>query len=87
MGFSARKSFKFGPFRVTASRSGVSYSAGAGPARVTRRADGRTTANVNLPGPVNYSSSLGGQRSPQRSAPPTGVTAGVGLRAHRVRDR
>lgn len=50
MGFRFRKSLKFGPFRVTASKSGLSYSAGVKGARVTRRADGRTQTTLSVPG-------------------------------------
>ena len=45
-----RKSFKAGPIRVTASKSGISYSAGAAGARVTKRASGRVTTKVSVPG-------------------------------------
>jgi hypothetical protein len=38
MGFSYRKTIKAGPFRITAYKSGVSYSAGVKGARVTKRA-------------------------------------------------
>ncbi|MFE3501707.1 DUF4236 domain-containing protein [Kitasatospora sp. NPDC059160] len=50
MGFSSRKSFKAGPFRVTASKSGLSYSAGTKGARVTRRTDGRVQTTLSVPG-------------------------------------
>ncbi|WP_063770596.1 DUF4236 domain-containing protein [Streptacidiphilus carbonis] len=50
MGFSYRKSFKAGPIRVTASKSGISYSAGVKGARVTKRANGRVTTRVSAPG-------------------------------------
>ena len=48
MGFVFRKSFKIGPFRITVSKSGISFSAGVKGARVTNRADGRmqTTGQV-----------------------------------------
>ena len=50
MGFNFRKSMRFGPFRVTASKSGLSYSAGARDARVTRRADGEVQETFKIPG-------------------------------------
>ncbi|MFF3912680.1 DUF4236 domain-containing protein [Streptomyces sp. NPDC001852] len=50
MGFSYRKSFKAGPIRVTASKSGISYSAGVKGARVTKRADGRVQTTLSAPG-------------------------------------
>lgn len=37
MGFSWRRSKRFGPFRLSASNRGVSGSVGAGPVRVSRR--------------------------------------------------
>jgi hypothetical protein len=49
MGFSYRKSFKAGPIRVTASKSGISYSAGVKGARITKRADGRVQKTVSVP--------------------------------------
>ena len=45
-----RKSKKVGPFRVTVSGSGVSYSVGGPGYRVTRRADGRVQRTVSIPG-------------------------------------
>jgi hypothetical protein len=50
MGFSYRKSVKMGPFRMTASKSGVSYSVGVKGARVTRRANGRVQTTLSAPG-------------------------------------
>jgi hypothetical protein len=45
-----RKSAKFGGIRVTASKSGISYSAGVKGARVTRQANGRVRTTVSIPG-------------------------------------
>jgi len=50
VGLSYRKSFKAGPVRITASRSGISHSAGVKGARVTKRADGRVQAILSAPG-------------------------------------
>ena len=50
MGVRYRKSFKAGPVRVTASKSGISYSAGVKGARITKRADGRVQTTVSAPG-------------------------------------
>jgi hypothetical protein len=50
MGVRYRKSFKAGPIRVTASKSGVSYSAGVKGARITKRADGRSQTTLSVPG-------------------------------------
>jgi hypothetical protein len=49
VGFRYRKSFKAGPIRMTASKSGVSYSAGVKGARITKRADGRVQATASVP--------------------------------------
>ena len=63
MGFSYRKSFKAGPIRVTASKSGVSYSAGVKGARVTRRANGKVQTTLSAPGTgVRYTTSSGNAR-------------------------
>lgn len=57
MGFRFRKSVKVGPFRFTASKSGVSASFGGKGARVTKRADGKTQTTVSIPGTgVSYTS-------------------------------
>jgi hypothetical protein len=50
VGISYRKSFKAGPVRVTASQSGISYSAGVKGARITKRADGRVQTTLSAPG-------------------------------------
>ena len=50
MGFSYRKSVKMGPFRVTASKSGISYSAGVKGVRVTKRANGKVQTTLSAPG-------------------------------------
>lgn len=49
-----RKSAKFGPVRVTASKRGLGYSVGAGPVRLTRGASGRVTRTVRVPGTGIY---------------------------------
>jgi hypothetical protein len=60
VGFSYRKTYKAGPFRVTASKSGVSYSAGGKAVRVTRRADGRVQTTVSAPGSgLRYTATAG----------------------------
>ncbi len=50
MGLSYRKSVKMGPFRVTASKSGISYSTGVKGARITKRADGKVQTTLSAPG-------------------------------------
>lgn len=67
MGLSYRKSTKIGPLRITASKSGISYSAGVKGARITKRADGRVQSTLSVPGTgVRYST----------TKPRTGKTAG-----------
>ncbi|KAB1504322.1 DUF4236 domain-containing protein [Corynebacterium sp. 320] len=52
MGFGYRKTKKIGPFRFTASKSGVSSSVGVGPFRITRNARGKisTSSRTGIPG-------------------------------------
>ena len=50
IGLRHRKSFKAAPVRVTASKSGISYSGGVKGARITKRADGRVQATFSAPG-------------------------------------
>ncbi len=50
MGSRIRKSFKAGPVRITASKSGVSYSAGVKGTRVAKRVDGRVQTTLSAPG-------------------------------------
>ncbi len=62
MGFRYRKSFKAGPLRVTASRSGISYSAGVKGARITKRTDGRVQTTLSPPGTgLRYTTTKGGK--------------------------
>jgi hypothetical protein len=65
MGIRYRKTFKAGPFRVTASKSGISYSAGVKGARVTKRADGRTQTTLSAPHTgLSYTSTSGTKKRP-----------------------
>jgi hypothetical protein len=69
MGFSYRKSVKMGPFRVTASKSGVSYSVGVKGARVTKRANGRVQTTLSVPGTgLRYTSTTGARKKPASRA-------------------
>jgi hypothetical protein len=71
MGFSYRKSVKMGPFRVTASKSGISYSAGVKGARVTKRANGKVQATLSVPGTgLRYTTS--GGKTEQAGRPAAG---------------
>ena len=76
MGFSYRKSVKMGPFRVTASRSGISYSAGVKGVRVTKRANGKVQTTLSVPGTgLRYTTrSTSSSRSRQPSWHATGHT-------------
>jgi hypothetical protein len=71
MGFSYRKSFKAGPLRITASKSGISYSAGVKGVRVTKRANGRVETTLSAPGTgLRYTSNSGGTKRAKPSAKP-----------------
>lgn len=50
MGMRFRKSTKIGPFRLTASKSGLSVSAGVKGFRVTKTARGGTRSTASIPG-------------------------------------
>jgi hypothetical protein len=73
VGFSYRKSVKMGPFRMTASKSGISYSAGIKGARVTKRANGRVQTTLSVPGTgLRHTSASGrGKRPGGRAATAT----------------
>jgi tetratricopeptide (TPR) repeat protein len=68
VGFRYRKSIKLAPgVRMTLSKSGVSYSAGVGGARVTRTARGQVRGSASIPGTgLGYSGSL--SSSPRQPA-------------------
>ena len=82
-----RKSFKAGPFRITASKSGLSYSVGVKGARVTKRADGRvqTTVSVSRTG-VRYTSTRSRPKTVARRAASRQqvVPKNVPVRSHRT---
>lgn len=65
MGLSFRKSFKAGPFRITASKSGISASAGVKGARVTKRANGRVQTTLSAGG-ARYTSTSGAKKKRAR---------------------
>ncbi len=50
MSFGFRKSVRFGPVRLTASKRGVSASSGLGAARLSRSSRGRGTTTAHVPG-------------------------------------
>ena len=89
MGFSYRKSVKMGPFRMTASKSGISYSAGVKGARVTRRANGRVQTTLSVPGtgPRRTTTSGRGRRAARPSARPAARPATATARPVRLSGR
>ena len=50
MGLRFRKSINLGPLRINLSKSGVGFSLGVKGFRIGRRAKGKNTATVSLPG-------------------------------------
>lgn len=69
-----RKSTKIGPFRLTASKRGLGVSAGAGPIRVSRGADGKTRRTLRVPGTGIYDTKvIGGNRKSRRGPAPSVV--------------
>lgn len=72
MGFRFRRSKSFGPFRITASKRGLSYSIGGKGVRLTRRADGSLQETATLPHTgISYVRTVGKRhKPPQRSAQP-----------------
>src|SRR5215475_5934800 len=54
MSIQFRKSKTSGPFRVTASKRGVSTSVGIGPIRYSLGADGKTRRTIRVPGTGIY---------------------------------
>jgi hypothetical protein len=69
MGFRIRRSKKIGPFRITASNRGVSYSVGGPGARYTVRADGKHQVTLGIPGSgISYTEVVGGSKSAQPAA-------------------
>jgi hypothetical protein len=82
MGFSYRKSLRAGPFRITASKSGISYSAGVKGARITKRANGKVQTTLSVPRTgLRYTSTSGARTRPAtrpaatRASTPTRRTA------------
>lgn len=81
MGIRFRRSFSAGPFRMTVSRTGISYSAGFPGFRVTRLASGRTQQTVSLPG-TGLSHVATSRGEPSRfSVPPPSAGLGAGTPA------
>ena len=84
MSWQYRKSKKVGPFRVTASKRGISSSVGFGGYRLTRRADGSYQRTVRIPDTGMYNTTrIGSPRHPV-SALSSGVGFGVGFMLARL---
>ena len=67
MGFRFRKSTNIGPFRITASKSGISTSFGGKGARVTKMANGRTRTTLSIPGTgISHVSETGKTKAPAK---------------------
>jgi hypothetical protein len=66
-----------GPFRMTTSKSGISYSAGLKGASVTRRANGRVQTTFSVPGTgLRHTTTSGrGRRGARPAARPATATA------------
>jgi len=78
MGWSFRRSLKFGPVRVNLSKSGVGYSIGGKGLRVGRDARGRSYRSASLPGTGIYSRSYG-KPTAETEAPRKGGAGCLGL--------
>lgn len=69
MGVRFRKSKQIGPFRVTASKSGVSASFGGKGARITKTASGKMRTTLSAPGTgLSYVSETGGRGKKQTAS-------------------
>jgi hypothetical protein len=78
VGFSVRRAKKVGPFRFTASKSGIGVSVGGKYGRVSRGAKGRVTTTVRAPGTgVSWSDS----KSPKSKARTVKRTASQKVKA------
>jgi hypothetical protein len=76
VGFSYRKSARFGPFRVNLSKSGVGYSVGGSGFRTGVSARGRRYTTFSLPG-----SGIGYRTSGKRAGCLVWLTAGAAVAA------
>jgi hypothetical protein len=64
-----RKSKKVGPFRFTLTKRGFSTSAGAGPLRISKGADGKLRRTLRVPGVGLYDTKVIGRPRPRASKP------------------
>lgn len=74
-----RRSKKFGPFRLTASKSGLGISAGAGPLRVSRSPKGRYSRTVRVPGTGIYDTRSVSSNASRRTGPRTSSARAGGV--------
>ncbi|MFD8749586.1 DUF4236 domain-containing protein [Kitasatospora sp. NPDC059577] len=79
MGFSYRKSFKAGPIRATASKSGVGCSAGAKGFRVAERADEHVRTTISAPGAGLHHTATSTGHERQRNMAATATTSDVAM--------
>ena len=79
-----RKSKKVGPFRFTLTPRDVSTSAGVGPIRVSRGADGKVRRTISAPGTGIYDTKVvgGKKRKARTKATPTTAVAPAGWYEH-----
>jgi hypothetical protein len=78
-----RKSKKVGPFRFTLTPRGISTSAGAGPIRVSRGADGKVRRTISAPGTGIYDTKVvGGKKRNARTKSPTPTTSVAAARRY-----
>lgn len=80
MGLRFRKSFKFGPFRTTISKSGISSSIGVKGYRVTKTASGKIRTTASIPGTgISYVSESKNSGSSSPSNNPSSHKRGFSL--------
>lgn len=65
-----RRSAKFGPFRLTATKSGLAASVGAPGARVSVNTKGQVRRTVGIPGSGLYDTELVNPRGPRAAQAP-----------------
>ena len=71
-----RRSAKFGPFRLTATKSGLGASVGAPGARVSVNSKGEVRRTVGIPGSGLYDTELVNPRGPNAAQGPADSRAG-----------
>lgn len=79
-----RKSKALGPFRLTVSKKGLGVSAGAGPLRVSRGADGTIRRTASAPGTGIYDTKVVHRPKSRESSNDSGIAATQAPRAATV---